>query len=129
MTVAPQHRAHHIPVRHPELTVVPGGRTPARPENRTVRGRREVTLSPREAEVLTLLALGRSNAEIAAELWVSLATVKSHVRRLLTKLDKRDRLQLVVTAFTSGFVTGHTNTCQRCTSIAAHPSNGAYARA
>ena len=130
MTVAPQHHVRHVPVvRHPELMVVPGGRGQGGPESRTVqRGRREVVLSPREAEVLTLLALGRSNAEIATELFVSLVTVKSHVRRLLTKLDKRDRLQLVVTAYTSGFVTGHTNSCQRCAAVAAHPSNGAYAR-
>jgi ATP/maltotriose-dependent transcriptional regulator MalT len=129
MTVAPQ-LTHRTPVvRHTELMVVPGGRT----DDRSVdangpRGRREVTLSPREAEVLTLLALGRSNAEIAEELWISLATVKSHVRRLLTKLDKRDRLQLVVAAYTSGFV-GAQGHCRRCSSMAAHPANGMLARA
>lgn len=74
------------------------------PEPATVPGRREVKLTPREADVLTLLAMGRSNAEIAEELFVSICTVKSHVRRLLTKMNRRDRLQLVVTAYTSGFM-------------------------
>ena len=74
------------------------------PEPPVVPGRREVRLTPREADVLTLLAMGRSNAEIAEELFVSVCTVKSHVRRLLTKMNRRDRLQLVVTAYTSGFM-------------------------
>lgn len=76
-------------------------RTPA---PATIPGRREVQLTPREADVLTLLAMGRSNAEIAQELFVSICTVKSHVRRLLTKMNRRDRLQLVVTAYTCGFM-------------------------
>lgn len=61
-------------------------------------------LSRREREVLRCVARGLSNAEIAAELFISLATVKSHVARLLAKLCARDRVQLVVMAFQSGFV-------------------------
>lgn len=61
-------------------------------------------LSRREQEVLRCVARGLSNAEIAAELFISLATVKSHVARLLAKLCARDRVQLVVMAFRTGFV-------------------------
>ncbi|WP_183092690.1 response regulator transcription factor [Nocardioides stalactiti] len=61
-------------------------------------------ISRREAEVLRLVARGLSNAEIGAELFISLPTVKSHVARLLDKLDARDRVQLVVTAYETGFV-------------------------
>ncbi|MGC5616811.1 response regulator transcription factor [Georgenia sp. Z1491] len=61
-------------------------------------------LSAREEDVLRLLAQGLSNAEIGAELFLGVETVKSHVRSLLTKLDVRDRTQAVVRAFTSGFV-------------------------
>jgi DNA-binding NarL/FixJ family response regulator len=63
-------------------------------------------LSEREREVLALVGAGRSNPEIAAELVVSMATVKSHVRHLLAKLDARDRAQLIVLAHESGLVAG-----------------------
>jgi DNA-binding NarL/FixJ family response regulator len=71
-------------------------------------------LSPREAEVLRCVALGGSNAEIAAQLYISVATVKTHVARLLAKVGARDRVQLVVAAYRSGFVPVDDRRSARC---------------
>jgi DNA-binding NarL/FixJ family response regulator len=62
-------------------------------------------ITDRERHVLTLIGRGLSNTEIAADLTISLATVKTYVTRLLTKLDARDRVQLVIIAYNTGLVT------------------------
>jgi DNA-binding NarL/FixJ family response regulator len=61
-------------------------------------------LTQREADVLRLMARGRSNTEIAADLFVGVQTVKTHVGNILTKLAARDRTQAVIAAYESGFV-------------------------
>ncbi|MFE9452177.1 response regulator [Streptomyces sp. NPDC006739] len=62
-------------------------------------------ITEREREVLTLVGRGRSNTEIAEDLFITVATAKSHVSRLFTKLGARDRVQLVITAYETGLVT------------------------
>jgi DNA-binding NarL/FixJ family response regulator len=74
----------------------PGGGAPARPALGN--------LTDREADVLRLMARGRSNTEIAAELFVGVQTVKTHVGNVLTKLGARDRTQAVIAAYESGFI-------------------------
>ncbi len=61
-------------------------------------------LTERELDVMRLVARGMSNDEVAAELFLSPATVKTHVTRILSKLELRDRVQLVVTAYEVGLV-------------------------
>lgn len=61
-------------------------------------------VTEREREVLTLVGRGMSNSEIAAELYISPATAKAHVARLLAKLGARDRIQLVIAAYETGLV-------------------------
>jgi len=63
------------------------------------------TLTERELDVIRLMAKGRSNAEIAADLYLGEATIKTHVGRILAKLAARDRVQAVVIAYESGLVT------------------------
>lgn len=65
----------------------------------------KASLTEREAESLRLIAAGLSNAEIAARLFVSLETVKTHVGNVLAKLGSRDRTQAVIAAYESGFIT------------------------
>ncbi|RMI32067.1 DNA-binding response regulator [Actinomadura harenae] len=65
-------------------------------------------VTEREREVLTLVGTGLSNGEIAERLSISVATAKAHVARLLTKLDARDRVQLVIIAYNAGLVTPST---------------------
>ena len=61
-------------------------------------------LTPREQEVFDLLARGKSNPEICEKLVISEATAKTHVARILQKLDLRDRVQAVIYAYETGFV-------------------------
>ena len=75
-------------------------------QTRPDRKPRDLTgITDREREVLRLVGLGMSNAEIAAALYISGGTVKTHVARLLAKLGARDRVQLVITAYEAGLVT------------------------
>ena len=74
-------------------------------QSRPDRKPRELTgITDREREVLRLVGLGMSNAEIAAALYITMGTAKTHVARLLAKLGARDRVQLVITAYHAGLV-------------------------
>jgi DNA-binding NarL/FixJ family response regulator len=73
-----------------------------RPRPVPAAGEKLAQLTDREREVLELVAAGESNAEIAASLHISVATAKTHLSRLLSKLNGRDRAQLVVIAYETG---------------------------
>jgi DNA-binding NarL/FixJ family response regulator len=75
-----------------------------RPAIRSTDAPRLQELTPRELEVLELMARGRSNTEIATQFVISDATVKTHVARIFSKLDLRDRAQAVVYAYETGLV-------------------------
>ncbi len=79
-------------------------RDQAGPEPASLAGQVTRSLTGREREVLGLVAAGLSNAEIADRLFISHATAKTHVAHLLTKLDARDRVQLVIIAYQAGLV-------------------------
>jgi DNA-binding NarL/FixJ family response regulator len=74
------------------------------PEARLVSPEGLAVLTDREREMMALAALGKSNAEIAEDLFLSPLTVRSHIQRAMTKLHVRDRAQLVVIAYQSGLV-------------------------
>ncbi len=89
----------------PKATRALVGRYLAQPHSGTVpTPERLLVLTDREREVVALVAHGLSNDDIAGRLFVSPLTVKTHVNRAMTKLDARDRAQLVVTAYQSGLV-------------------------
>ena len=97
-------RAAGSALRQPPPAGSFGGRGPGGPASPTASRGVQVTalLTDRECEVLRLVAAGLSNAEIANQLRISPATAKTHVAHLLTKLDARDRAQLVIIAFQAG---------------------------
>ena len=88
----------------PSVTARLIARFAARPARRRGPATELAVLTEREREILALVGQGKSNDDIAHELVVSPATVKTHVSRVMSKLDAHDRAQLVVTAYESGLV-------------------------
>jgi len=76
----------------------------ARPEQHTPTPAKMAKLTPREREVLTLLAQGLSNADVAGQLFISEATVKTHLAHVMTKLGVREKAQAVIAAYQTGLV-------------------------
>jgi DNA-binding NarL/FixJ family response regulator len=89
----------------PSVTRTLIGEFVSRPERRAVAPDSLSLLTDRERQVLALVATGLSNDEIAEELFISPATSRTHVSRIMMKLGARDRAQLVVVAYQSGLVT------------------------
>ena len=90
----------------PSATTALIGRFLAQPEARPVEVRAELgELTAREREITALVGAGLSNVEIAAKLFISAATAKTHVNRAMMKTGARDRAQLVVFAYETGLVT------------------------
>jgi DNA-binding NarL/FixJ family response regulator len=88
----------------PTVTTTVIDRLAREPEPDPAVGRRLRLLTPRERDVLLLIARGLTNAEIAVALQVEESTVKTHVKRILSKLDLRDRVQAVIFVYESGMV-------------------------
>ena len=110
-TVSPEHLvAAVLLVRTGDALLAPSitrrlvERFAPRPGGPGLPGRDLSVLTPRELEVLGLIAQGMSNAELASALTLSAATVKTHVARILAKLDLRDRVQAVVLAYQTGLI-------------------------
>jgi DNA-binding NarL/FixJ family response regulator len=95
----PQRSTASAGYRHLQVVPLTYAGVPAAPQTDSWTAR----LSRREADVLRLLAEGQSTVEIAHTLFISPATVKCHVARLIAKVGVRDRVQLVIAAYRSGF--------------------------
>ncbi|GAB3431504.1 transcriptional regulator [Flindersiella endophytica] len=88
----------------PAVTRTVIGKLARQPRLDTASARRLRQLTPRERDVLELIARGQSNAEIAASLVVEESTIKTHVKRILAKLGLRDRVQAVILAYETGLI-------------------------
>jgi len=88
----------------PSVTRTVINRMASQPQPDSASSRRLRLLTPRERDVLELVARGLSNTEIAADLFVEESTVKTHLKRILAKLNLRDRVQAVILAYETGLV-------------------------